>query len=90
MGGGGPSEGEEEGKKEHRGRKEGINYKNEKLVHRHFNGKLVLPSQLPNWQSFLMTFQSSLVMSAETLDFTNQTNDKINMLAFLHIQEQKK
>ena len=41
VGGGGPGEGEEEGKKEHRGRKEGINLKNNKLFHRRFNDKLV-------------------------------------------------
>lgn len=70
-------------------KREWINFKNDKLVHRHFDEKLVLWSQLPNRQSFLMAFQSSLAMLATTLDFTDHTNDRTNMSPFLHILGKK-
>lgn len=74
-----------ERKKDHKGRKEEINLKNNKLVHQHFDDKLVMLGQLPNWQIFLLTFKSSLATSAEMLDFTDQTNGRTNMSTFLYI-----
>lgn len=66
----------EKKKRKNRKIKEEINSKNNKLVYQYFNNKLVLSSQLSNWQYFLMTFQFLLVTSTK-IDLTKLTIELI-------------